>query len=355
MDAQEIKQLKELQDAYLSVYEAKKVDQDEDGDNDFADIRVARMVASGMSKAEAIAAVKNKEYNEGYKPWDFGPKDKAKAKYDKLAKRKAAGGSAPGTATRANKIASVGREMRTTLDKDSAMTMTDPKKQGLQPSTQRHTLAAIRGAGGGTTARTKFRKEEFELWVNDLLDEGYDLSDYTWDEMYESYLDEGIGSAIKSLFGKKKEPEAQKPESRGDQLRKKYNVGPEKSDTSAKRQILDRSRARAERDERDYGDKPFQKQVANQSKAAHDKYLKAGYSKYGADLPVSSGQGGSGGSGRGSKARKRAEALNNSYDLFDYMMEYLLDEGYANTQESALVIMANMSEDWRESIVDSLI
>jgi hypothetical protein len=28
MDAQEIKQLKELQDAYLSVYEAKKVDQD---------------------------------------------------------------------------------------------------------------------------------------------------------------------------------------------------------------------------------------------------------------------------------------------------------------------------------------
>jgi len=34
MDAQEIKQLKELQDAYLSVYEAKKVDQDEDGDND---------------------------------------------------------------------------------------------------------------------------------------------------------------------------------------------------------------------------------------------------------------------------------------------------------------------------------
>jgi len=260
MDAQEIKQLKELQDAYLSVYEAKKVDQDEDGDNDFADIRVARMVASGMSKAEAIAAVKNKEYNE-----------------------------------------------------------------------------------------------EFELWVNDLLDEGYDLSDYTWDEMYESYLDEGIGSAIKSLFGKKKEPEAQKPESRGDQLRKKYNVGPEKSDTSAKRQILDRSRARAERDERELGGSKYSKSVAQKSKAALDKYLKAGYSKYGADLPVSGGQGGSGGSGRGSKARKRAEALNNSYDLFDYMMEYLLDEGYANTQESALVIMANMSEDWRESIVDSLI
>jgi hypothetical protein len=66
MDAQEIKQLKELQDAYLSVYEAKKVDQDEDGDNDFADIRIARLVASGVSKEEAIRRVKDKEYNEEF-------------------------------------------------------------------------------------------------------------------------------------------------------------------------------------------------------------------------------------------------------------------------------------------------
>ena len=309
-------EIRNLQEAYLDVYEDKKVDQDEDGDNDFADIRIARLVASGMSKAEAIVAVKNKEYNEGYKPWDFGPKDKAKKKYTELSARKKVGGSAPGTATRANKIASVGREMRTTLDRDSAMTMTNPKKQGLQPSTQRHTLAAIRGAGGGTTARTKFRKEEFELWVNELVEEGYDLSEYTWDEMYESYLDEGLGSAIKRIFSGKKEAEAPKPESRGEQLRKKYNVGPEKSDTSAKRQILDRSRAKAEKDEKDYGDKPFQKQVANQSKAAHDRYLKAGYSKYGADDAR----------GRGSKAAKRAASLNR--EEFECIVDTLIEEGY---------------------------
>ena len=40
-----------------------------------------------------------------------------------------------------------------------------------------------------------------------------------------------------------------------------------------------------------------------------------------------------------------------SYDLFDYMMEYLITEGYADTNESALVIMANMSEEWRENIL----
>ena len=32
--------------------------------------------------------------------------------------------------------------------------------------------------------------EEVETWVNSLLEEGYDLSDYTWEEMYESYIEE---------------------------------------------------------------------------------------------------------------------------------------------------------------------
>ena len=266
--------------------------------------------------------------------------------------------------------------------------------------------------------------------------------------LHEAYLDvyapqenieEGLRSAVKRLLGGgKKEAEAPKPESRGEQLRRRYNVGPEGSDTSAKRQILNRSRAKAEKDEKDYGDKPFQKQVANQSKAAHDRYLKAGYSKYGAGDAR----------GRGSKAAKRAAALNkeefeiivnalikegydlSSYtwdemyevcldeavkgasrhdtemrkaasterksgiknrlspaagknnadkmqrdvkffdkltkknknvvglvakeevDIFDAILEYLVAEGYADTNESALVIMANMSEEWRQSIVE---
>jgi hypothetical protein len=59
------KTIKDIADAYSSIYEAKKkVDQDKDGDNDFADVRVARMVASGVPKEVAIAKVKNKSYNE---------------------------------------------------------------------------------------------------------------------------------------------------------------------------------------------------------------------------------------------------------------------------------------------------
>jgi hypothetical protein len=39
-------------------------------------------------------------------------------------------------------------------------------------------------------------------------------------------------------------------------------------------------------------------------------------------------------------------------DLYDIILSHLLDEGYAETQEQAEVIMVNMSEEWRESIME---
>jgi hypothetical protein len=41
-------------------------------------------------------------------------------------------------------------------------------------------------------------------------------------------------------------------------------------------------------------------------------------------------------------------------DLYDVVLEHLLDEGYADTEEAATVIMANMSEEWREKILENL-
>ena len=40
-------------------------------------------------------------------------------------------------------------------------------------------------------------------------------------------------------------------------------------------------------------------------------------------------------------------------DLYDVVMDYLLDEGYAETEESAEVIMVNMSEEWRDEILEA--
>ena len=51
-------------------------------------------------------------------------------------------------------------------------------------------------------------------------------------------------------------------------------------------------------------------------------------------------------------AAKRRKRINNEEtDLFDAILEHLVSEGYADTNESALVIMANMSEEWKQSIL----
>ena len=52
---------------------------------------------------------------------------------------------------------------------------------------------------------------------------------------------------------------------------------------------------------------------------------------------------------------RRAGKVNASYeyDLYDVVLEHLLDEGFADTLEDAQVLMANMSEQWIDSIVEA--
>ena len=52
--------LKEMQQKFKVVEQ----DQDKDGDKDFADVMIAGMVKSGMSREDAIKKVKDKEDNE---------------------------------------------------------------------------------------------------------------------------------------------------------------------------------------------------------------------------------------------------------------------------------------------------
>ena len=60
--------------------------------------------------------------------------------------------------------------------------------------------------------------------------------------------------------------------------------------------------------------------------------------------------------GGGNAASERAGLEPGSFreeiDLFDYILEHLVAEGYADTNEAALAIMANMSEEWKKSIVE---
>jgi hypothetical protein len=54
------------------------------------------------------------------------------------------------------------------------------------------------------------------------------------------------------------------------------------------------------------------------------------------------------------RTAEKKRLMNNSYeyDTFDAILEHLVAEGYADTNENAIAIMANMSEEWREEILD---
>jgi hypothetical protein len=52
-------------------------------------------------------------------------------------------------------------------------------------------------------------------------------------------------------------------------------------------------------------------------------------------------------------AEKTPTVVKAGVDIFDLVKGHLLDEGYAETEENALVMMANMSEEWRKSILEA--
>lgn len=72
----------------------------------------------------------------------------------------------------------------------------------------------------------------------------------------------------------------------------------------------------------------------------------------GPNAPARGGRSGRGANtdrGSGNAAQRR---MREDFDLFDYLLEYLVAEGYADTNKAALAIMANMSEEWKQSIVE---
>ena len=51
---------------------------------------------------------------------------------------------------------------------------------------------------------------------------------------------------------------------------------------------------------------------------------------------------------------RNKETKKEEYDIYDIILLHLLDEGYAETPEAAETIMVNMSEEWRQSIIEGL-
>jgi hypothetical protein len=67
------------------------------------------------------------------------------------------------------------------------------------------------------------------------------------------------------------------------------------------------------------------------------------------------GASGPGGKPKGKKLKRQRKTgvSAESYDIYDIILSYLLDEGFAETPEAAKSIMVNMSEEWRDSIFEA--
>lgn len=55
---------------------------------------------------------------------------------------------------------------------------------------------------------------------------------------------------------------------------------------------------------------------------------------------------------KSARKRKKLEyEVRESHDFYDIVLEHLLDEGYCDTKEKAITMMASMSEEWIDSII----
>lgn len=72
--------MKSLLKEMASKFKVLEQDQDKDGDEDFADVMIARMMKSGMSREDAIKKVKEKQYNEQSGEGSISVTDPDKAK-----------------------------------------------------------------------------------------------------------------------------------------------------------------------------------------------------------------------------------------------------------------------------------
>jgi hypothetical protein len=235
---------------------------------------------------------------------------------------------------------------------------------------------------------------EVESWVNSLVEEGYDLSEFTWEEMYENYLNEYAGGGVPGSGGAV--TMYSRPRSNSSTVQSKFarpmNAGtpqtygggrsqsvtvrpPVASLPSSARQVtqypqgvstgVGGGNAGASRQA------PAARPAARPAAPAAARPAARPAAPAAARPPAAT----TGNPplkppalppvpGRESlasqskdldnmiTASRKRQGLTQSFDVFDVIKGHLIDEGYADTEEAALQIMANMSEEWRESIVE---
>ena len=160
---------------------------------------------------------------------------------------------------------------------------------------------AYRNGVYSSEALSEDELQDIQEWAESLIEEGYNLDEYTDEELYEAYLEEARGSGPKLTV---------LPKSRERDIGK-HDDWKDKSP-----------------DDMEWGERPEAgKKLRRRATAVV-----------------------------GTRRREDKEVgLREELDLYDLVSEYLVSEGFCESYEDADVIMANMSEEWRESIVEKWI
>jgi len=354
---------------YQSIYEgSKKVDQDGDGDKDFADVMIARMVASGVPKEVAIAKVRGKSYNEEFEINEeakrlFKKERGSKNEEEYMAGRSDAGKRISGNERVGPRYYKLGRSLGGGPDaptRPGQRPENTPKVTKGELNYARMRYKDVSGKSWNRFGGPKGLPEEFQLWINALLDEGYDLSEYSLDEMYEIYEESD------------EEHKRNERRARVAELTASGRVMTSSKRASTKR----RQSAEEQRQERL---ERLAQQVINSTRGASGRVSekpmgseapapKAPAPEANRRLPVGMKKDVLGASAaqaiKDTKAGKKSpleaaadEVLKNlhkeDFDLYDLLTDYLIDEGYVEDYESADTMIEYMSDEWLDEIVES--
>lgn len=236
-------------------------------------------------------------------------------------------------------------------------------------------------------------QDQVDLWVSELVEEGYDIDQYTDDELLEAFVIErknedpkgvahkagvnkpdawgaptefgkeatrnSLASGMKGVRKLQKAGVRINRHHRNKYLAHKVHQGWSKAAENSPHQTPEQKTRRSKLINKDLGS--FRK---NLSKTERDKDVpfvkkaeravnKKGEFSRDSESEQTPRQKRLAKLQAAQRERNAQKGVTESYDLFDYLLEYLIAEGYADNNENAIAIMANMSEDWKQSIMEA--
>ena len=149
------------------------------------DAKEAKAKAKKAAKKNVTAAATEKKEVERKEPETRGPESQARAEQSKS--KKPVRDAIARTVFGALKAYEKGMERHRSATSTAGHLAKETGKTLGKVVATTHEAGRRAGEHVKTHGLKSLAKEEVELWVNRLIEEGYDLSEYTWDEMTEIY------------------------------------------------------------------------------------------------------------------------------------------------------------------------